>query len=130
MPAGFPNVELSHWYSVTAPASGALYLDNLFFRALPAPNATNWTELIPFHSTWRYNASTPPANWFAADFNDALWQLGLAKFGAGSGPLNIITILPQRQPLYYFRHNFVLSSLPCEELLLSATCTDGGNPPD
>jgi hypothetical protein len=130
MPAGFPNVELSHWYSVTAPASGSIYLDNVFFRALPDPAATNWTELIPFHSTWRYNPNTPPVNWFTTAFNDTAWPIGTAKFGAGSGPANIITTLPQRQPVYYFRRSFVLSSLPCEELLLSATCTDGGYPPD
>ncbi|HWD91195.1 MAG TPA: hypothetical protein VG938_02485 [Verrucomicrobiae bacterium] len=130
MPAGFPNVELSHWYSVGAPASGSLYLDNLFFRALPAPAATNWTELIPFGSAWRYAFLTPPPNWFAPDFDDALWLIGKAKFGAGGGPANITTLLPQRLPLYYFRREFVLPSTPCEELLLSATCTDAGNPPD
>jgi hypothetical protein len=130
MPAGFPNVELSHWYSTTAVASGSLYLDDIFFRALPAPNSAAWTELIPFHSTWRYWSSTPPANWFASDFVDAAWPLGMAKFGAGSGPTNIVTTLPQRQPVYYFRKTFVLGTQPCEELLLSATCTDAGNPPD
>ncbi len=130
MPVGFPNVELSHWYSVTAAASGTIYLDNIFFRTLPAPASANWTELIPFHSAWRYSASTPPANWFAPNFADLAWPLGTAKFGAGSGPTNIITTLPQRQPVYYFRRSFVLGSQPCEELLLSATCTDAGNPPD
>ncbi len=130
MPAGFPNVELSHWYSVPSAASGSIYLDNVFFRALPAPNSTNWSELVPFGSTWRYNVITPPANWFAADFNDSLWLLGKAKLGAGSGPTNIVTTLPQRLPLYYFRKNFVVPDSPCEELLLSATCTDAGNPPD
>ena len=130
MPAGFPNAELSHWYSVSAPASGSLYLDNIFFRALPAPTATNWTELIPFGSTWRYSIVTPPLNWIAPEFNDALWLTGKAKFGAGSGPANIVTPLPQRLPLYYFRREFVLPSTRCEELLLSATCTDAGNPPD
>jgi hypothetical protein len=130
MPDGFPNVEISHWYSVTSAVSGSIYLDNIFFRALPAPTATNWTELIPFGSTWRYQASTPPANWFAPDFNDLLWPIGIAKFGAGSGPTNLVTLLPQSQPVYYFRHSFVMSSLPCEELLLSATCTDAGYPPD
>jgi len=130
MPVGFPNVELSHWFSASAPASGSIYLDNIFFRALPAPTAPDWKELVPFHSTWRYSASAPPANWYAPDFNEAAWPLGTAKFGAGSGPANIVTVLPQRQPVYYFRRNFALSSLPCEELLLSATCTDAGNPPD
>lgn len=130
MPAGFPNVELSHWFSATSAISGSIYLDNIFFRPLPAPTATNWTELIPFGSIWRYNFTTPPANWFAPDFNDVLWPIGIAKFGAGSGPTNVITPLLPRQPVYYFRRNFDLPSLPCDELLLSATCTDAGNPPD
>jgi hypothetical protein len=130
MPAGFPNVELSHWYSVTQAASGSIYLDDIFFRALPAPTATNWTELIPFHSAWHYNTNTPPANWFTPDFDDTSWRTGIAKFGAGSGPTNIVTRLPQRLPVYYFRRDFTVSSLPCEELLLSGTCTDAGNPPD
>jgi hypothetical protein len=130
MPAGFPNVELSHGYSASNAASGSIYLDNIFFRALPAPNSTAWTELVPFHSTWRYSSSTPPANWFAAAFADTSWPLGIAKFGAGTGPANIVTTLPQRQPVYYFRRNFELGPDACEELLLSATCTDGGNPPD
>src|SRR6185312_11911161 len=130
MPAGFPNVELSHAYSASAAASGSIYLDNIFFRALPAPDSAEWTELVPFGSTWRYSSSTPAANWFAADFADAAWPIGTAKFGAGTGPANIVTPLPQRQPVYYFRRNFVLGTEPCEELLLSATCTDGGNPPD
>jgi len=127
MPAGFPNVGLWHRYSVSAPASGAVYLDNFFFRSLPAPNSTNWTELIPFRATWRYSTNAPPAGWANADFNDAAWPLGTAKFGAGTGPTNLATILPQRKPNYYFRRTFVLPA-GCDELLLSATCTDSGKP--
>ena len=130
MPAGFPNVELSHWYSVTSAASGSIYLDDVFFRALPATSATNWTEMIPFQSTWRYETNTPPTNWFAAEFDDTSWPVGTAKFGAGSGPTNVTTTLPQRLPVYYFRRTFTIASSPCEELLLSGTCTDAGYPPD
>jgi hypothetical protein len=129
MPVGFPNVELSHWYSVTQAASGSIYLDNVFFRALPALTATNWTELIPFHSTWRYETNAP-ADWFAADFDDSSWPVGSAKFGAGAGPKNIITQLPPQLPVYYFRRDFTVPSVGCEELLLSGTCTDAGYPPD
>jgi hypothetical protein len=129
MPAGFPNVEMAHRYSVNSPANGSIYLDNLFFRALPSPGSTNWAELIPFHATWRYATNTPPANWFATNFDDSTWLSGLAKFGAGTGPTNLTTILPQRKAAYYFRRNFVLPSQPCEELLLSAICTDAGMPP-
>ena len=130
MPAGFPNVELSHWYSTTSAVSGSIYLDNVFFRALPATNASNWTELIPFHSTWRYQTNNPQDNWFAPDFDDTSWPIGIAKFGAGAGPTNITTMLPQRLAVYYFRRTFSMPSVPCEELLLSGTCTDAGYPPD
>ncbi|MBI2947459.1 MAG: VCBS repeat-containing protein [Verrucomicrobia bacterium] len=126
MPSGFSNVELAHRYSIDAPGSGSIYIDNVFFRALPSPGATNWTQVIPFGGSWRYFVDTPPANWFAADFNDSGWPVGLAKFGAGSGPLNTVTPLPPQKPAYYFRSSFVAPFTPCEELLLSATCTEGG----
>jgi hypothetical protein len=124
LPAGFPNVELWHNYSIAAPGSGSLYMDNVFFRQIPAPNATNWTALIPFGATWRYYTGTPPGNWFAPSFNDASWPSAPAKFGAGSGPTNIITRVAQLKPAYYFRKQFTLNSADVEELLLSATCTD------
>jgi hypothetical protein len=123
MPSGFPNAELAHRYSVNATANGSLYLDNVFFRQIPAPNAANWTSLIPFGSTWRYITSTPPTNWYAPSFNDSTWPLGNAKFGAGGGPTNIVTQLPQQKSAYYFRKTFVVNS-PRQELLLAATCTD------
>lgn len=125
MPAGFPNVELRHRYSIAAPGNGSIFIDNVFFRPLPSPNDTNWVSLIPFGADWRYSAETPPANWFAEDFSDANWLLGTAKFGAGSGPTNIVTRLPWQKPAYYFRRVFVTPTNACEELLLSATCTDG-----
>jgi hypothetical protein len=86
--------------------------------------------LIPFGSTWRYDTSAPPTNWFASDFDDTGWSIGNAKFGAGPDPTNVATVLPQRLPVYYFRHTFTVPSVPCEELLLTGTCTDGGYPPD
>lgn len=123
MPTGFPNIELRHRYTIAAPGSGALLMDNVFFRPLPVPSATNWIACIPFRSTWRFFTTVPTPGWHQPDFNDSLWPLGQAKFGAGSGPENIITRLPLSQPAYYFRKRFVLNSLP-EELLLGATCTD------
>jgi hypothetical protein len=84
LPAGFPNVELGHSFSLTAPGSGSVYIDNVFFRQIPAPTATNWTACVPFGSTWRFFSGTPPTNWFAANFGDNTWPIGTAKFGAGS----------------------------------------------
>ena len=79
---------------------------------------------MPFASTWRFSTATPPTNWFAANFNDDSWPVGAAKFGAGSGPTNVVTALPQMLPTYYFRKKFNVVSTNFEELLLCATCTD------
>ncbi len=124
MPEGFPNVELRHRYTIAAPGSGSVYLDNLFFRPLPAPAATNWVPWIPLGSTWRFFASLPPANWHKPGFDDSAWLTGVAKFGAGSGPRNVSTPLPPGKAAYYFRKKFLAGNVPPEELLLTATCTD------
>jgi len=124
MPAGIPNVELFHTFTISAPGSGTFYIDNMFFRPLPAPTSTNWTTLIPFGAAWRYYTNTPPLNWFAPDFAETTWPLAFAKFGAGSGPTNIVTRVPALKPAYYFRKHFNLVSTDIDELLLSATCTD------
>jgi hypothetical protein len=109
---------------MTAPASGVVYIDNVFLRQIPAPTATNWTTFVPFGSTWRYYTNTPPANWVTPGFDDSSWRVGTAKFGAGGGPTNIATPLPQLLASYYFRKQFVAASSDIEELLFSATCTD------
>lgn len=123
MPAGFPNIELRHRYTIAAPGSGSVYLDNIFFRQLPPPTATNWTDWVSFASTWKFSATPAPANWISPEFNDSAWALGQAKFGTGGGPTNIVTALPPQRPAYYFRKQFVGTSA-IEELLLAATCTD------
>jgi hypothetical protein len=124
LPAGFPNIELAHSFSMNAPGSGSVFLDNVFFRPIPVPSATNWTTLIPLGSSWRYFTNTPPVNWTSTTFNDSAWPIANAKFGAGSGPTNIITRLAQHRPAYYFRKQFLAASSDLEELLLSCTCTD------
>jgi hypothetical protein len=124
LPAGFPNMELVHSFSFSAPGSGSLYLDNVFFRQIPDPASTSWTTLVPFGATWRYYTNVPPANWFAPTFNDSSWPSGKAKFGAGTGPTNVVTRVAQHVPKYYFRTKFNVPSTDIEEFLLSATCTD------
>ncbi|HWX20449.1 MAG TPA: hypothetical protein VN578_11165 [Candidatus Binatia bacterium] len=124
LPAGFPNIELRHRYTIAAPGSGSLYLDNLFFRQIPSPSSSPWTSLLPFGAQWRYSLTPPLGNWTGTNFNDTAWLLGTAKLGAGSGPTNLITILPQLLPSYYFRTRFVAPTADVEELLLAATCTD------
>lgn len=124
LPPGFPNVQLRHRYTIASPGSGSIYLDDFFFRPLPDANSTNWNVWLPFGSVWRYATDPPPSNWAAPNFNDSTWLLGIAKFGAGDGPTNIVTPLPQRKPAYYFRTHFVAAFDKPEEFLLAATCTD------
>src|SRR5581483_2620862 len=96
LPAGFPNLELRHRYTINNPGSGSIYIDNMFLRALPDPNSASWVEVVLFGSKWRYSIlQPPPANWFSPAFNDSSWPQGTAKLGAGSGPQNIVTTLPQ-----------------------------------
>lgn len=124
MPLGFPNVQLRHRYKTDSPATGSVFLDDIFFRELPAPNDSRWKDLIGLGSRWRYLSSTPPANWYAESFDDSMWGDATAKFGQGSGPQNIVTALPKNQPAYYFRRSFTVENPKVEEFLLVAACTD------
>ncbi len=123
LPPGLPNIELRHRYTIAAPGSGSMFLDNVFFRQIPSPAATNWITLIPFGSNWRYSTN-PPVNWFSAAFNDSGWPMGPAKFGNGSAPTNITTRVAQFLPNYFFRLKFIVPTNNLQELLLSGTCTD------
>jgi hypothetical protein len=124
MPAGFSNVELRHRYTINGSGSGSVYLDDIFFRPVPAPNDSRWQQWIAFGSRWRYFTTVPPQGWSASDFNDAAWPEAPAKFGQGTGPKNIRTAVPKNQPAYYFRQKFTVPAGGFDELLLSATCTD------
>ena len=123
VPTGFPNLEIRHRYTINSPGSGSVFLDNVFLRQLPSPLDARWTNLVSFGSTWRYATSKPASNWFTMGFNDAGWPVARAKFGAGVAT-NVSTVLPQRQPNYFFRRTFVLAEPAFQELLLAAVCTD------
>ena len=124
LPPGFPNLELRHRFSMSGVGSGSIYLDNVFLRRVPDPAAGNWTTLVPFGASWHFSTNNPGSSWFVPGFDDSGWPRGHAKFGAGSGPTNVVTRLPQWLPNYYFRTQFNLADTNIEELLLSATCTD------
>jgi hypothetical protein len=123
LPPGFPNLELRHRFTIASSGSGSIFLDNMFLRALPAPTNAAWINLSPFGAIWRYSVDSPPANWTAASFDQSIWPLGRAKFGAGATS-NIVTRLPQQRSAYFFRRTFVVTNTAFEELLLAATCTD------
>jgi hypothetical protein len=124
MPPNFPNVELRHRFTVQNQASGSVFLDNIFFVALPQTNDARWIDLMPFGQTWRYSTSTPPTNWMNASFDDSTWAQGVAKFGAGTGPQNIRTPIAANKPAYYFRRSLTFATTNFSTLLLAATCTD------
>lgn len=127
MPPGFPNVEVGARYTVNGATSGSFLMDDVFFRAMPSPIDTNWTELLPFGATWKYSTVAPAADWFAQGFNDGAWSSGKAKLGVGGGPRNVITQISPQKDVYYFRRTFTAPADPWEEFLLSATCTQGAN---
>jgi hypothetical protein len=127
MPAGIPNLELGHRFTLNAVGSGSVFLDNVFFRALPPLNSKDWVDLVPAGSQWRYTTNPPPSNWFTTDYSDTGWMLAKAKFGAGSGPTNVSTRLPQLITSYYFRKQFAAPVGVMDDLLLSATCTDASS---
>jgi len=123
LPAGFPNLEIRHRFTITSPGSGSVFIDNVFLRQLPAPTDPKWINLVPLGAAWRYSVNSPGTNWGAPAFNDSSWPLGQAKFGAGA-TTNVVTPLPQRHSNYYFRRAFTVTNTALEELLLAATCTD------
>jgi hypothetical protein len=124
MPAGFYNVQLRHRFTTAGAGSGSVFLDDIFFRPLPAANDPRWVQWLGFGSRWRYLSATPPVNWFASDFNDTAWAEAPAKFGQGTGPQGIVTAVPKNKPAHYFRRTFVAGQGSFEEFLLSAYCTD------
>jgi hypothetical protein len=122
MPDGFPNVEPRHRFTVNGTASGSVFLDNIFFRALPAANDPRWVDIVSFGANWQYTTNTPRGDSWTTGTVD--WPQAPAKFGAGSGPANIRTHLPARKPAYYFRRNFSLENTNFSQVLIAATCTD------
>ena len=123
LPLGFPNLELRHRFTIAAPGSGSIFLDDVFLRQLPAPADSVWINLVPFRGLWRYSVDSPPGDWTSASFDDSSWPEGFGKFGAGATS-NIVTRLPQRRSAYYFRRSFAVTNTELEEFLLGATCTD------
>jgi hypothetical protein len=124
MPEGFDHVEFRHRMRMEQPTSGSLYLDDLFFRELPAGTDARWETLLSFGSTWNYSATPQAPGWQTSAFLSPDWQRGQAKFGAGSGPRAVKTPLPQARSSYYFRTELNLHRSGYDELLLVATCTD------
>jgi hypothetical protein len=124
MPAGFPNVELRHRFSVTGQGSGSVFLDNIFFRELPPITDPRWVDVIPFSATWQWTTNAPLAPSLWTTINAPDWPSAPAKFGAGTGPIGIKTAVPPRKSAYYFRRPFTMQTTNVSEIILAATCTD------
>jgi uncharacterized repeat protein (TIGR01451 family) len=106
------------------PASGDVYLDDVFFREVGTGGAGALT-LLPFESHWRYFEGTAPVGWYLAGFDDSGWLVGQAKFGAGSGPDNVNAPLPQYRDRFYFRTTFAVSTTNLSELVAYGKSTTG-----
>ncbi len=87
---------------------------------------------IPAGSSWKYyaEATTPPAAWLTAGFNDAGWPAGPAQLGYGDG--DEATALPfgsdpnNKILTYYFRKNFTVNDpATINQLLLRLVADDG-----
>jgi len=127
LPAGFPNIDFRHRFSITSAGSGSIFIDNATFRQMPAPTDTHWVSWIPMSSRWKYYtvAGVPPSDWYTPNFSEGLlWLSANAKFGAGSGPSGIVTHVTPDLPSYYFRQKFTVTDTNVEEMLLTAHCTD------
>lgn len=127
MPDGFPTVELRHRYTISGSGSGSLFIDNVFFRELPALTDIRWQELLPFGSRWRYKVGDAPSDWASASFDDSSWTDAPAKFGGGTGTTEIVTRLPLMQRAYFFRRTFTVTAADFQEFLLAARATDDFN---
>jgi hypothetical protein len=127
MPEGFPNIELRHRYTIAAPGSGSFFLDNVFFRELPAPSDPHWIDLVSFGAAWSYTVEPAARDWYREGFDFSNWPVAQAKFGGGTGVRGVITPLPLMRPAYYFRREFLLADPRVDELLLAARATDNFN---
>jgi outer membrane protein assembly factor BamB len=124
LPEGFPNLEVRHRFSIDAPGSGRVYLDDVFLRELPPLDSHVWQEWIGFGSDWNYHVGLRDDEWWRNGFDDAAWRRGKAKFGAGSAVKNVATAVPGFQPAYLFRRTFHVPSGRFREFILAATATD------
>lgn len=123
MPAEIPNAELRHRFAGSS-VSGDIYLDDLFFRALPALSDASWTDLVGLGSNWSYNTNVTSTNWAFTSQKAEGWPIGKARFGSGSGPSSIKTQLTPGLSNYYFKIDFNVPKTNIEDLVIAANCTD------
>ncbi len=78
--------EVAEEWTRSARVGGSPGLANFPEEQGAAPTLT----LVPFESTWKYNASgtTPPANWTTVNFDDSAWSSAPAVFySANTSPM-------------------------------------------
>jgi hypothetical protein len=76
----------------------------------PLPVPPTVTELVPSGEktagvNWKYSTNTPPANWYAANFDDSAWATGAAGFGSNGTP-SISVRTPWTSSDIYLRRSF------------------------
>jgi len=109
----------------SAPASATVFVQSVLANPV----------LIPAGANWRYldNGTDQGTAWIAPAFADAAWSSNVAKFGFnGSGNSGIATVVSygpnpgNKYVTYYFRQQFVVSSLTGMTNLLLETQRDDG----
>jgi hypothetical protein len=124
---GITAVAPRHRFLVNGgPMTGDIYLDEVFFRKVGTDDSQAVTYL-PLESDWRYFDGAAPGGWYQPAFDDGSWPVGQAKFGAGSGPDDVNTPLPQFRDQFYFRHEFSIVDPNPVELVAYGLSTTGPN---
>jgi hypothetical protein len=91
-------------------------------RARKAANSL-YKPPLPFHFLvpcseqedsikWKYSTETPPRDWFTEDFNDSLWQPGIAGFGHRGRHRIFGNGTPWDTTSLWMRQEFILDDIP------------------
>lgn len=93
--------------------------------------AAKESPLVNIGSEWRYfdGSQAPYSQWNTVDFDDSDWSIGKAQFGYGEGDEVTETSFGEQanaKPIaQFFRHYFIVDSLPSEPLTLNLLVDDG-----
>jgi autotransporter-associated beta strand protein len=79
----------------------------------------SYATVIPSSQTtgqsWKYTFASPPANWFATNFDDSQWTNGVGSFGAG-GPAGMTVRTTWNTPDIWLRRTFNPGPLTAQQI--------------
>ncbi|MEZ5373671.1 MAG: PQQ-binding-like beta-propeller repeat protein [Microthrixaceae bacterium] len=106
-----------------APDSTDLSFDASLTPSGGTPFPPSRVDLVTPGADWRYRIGDAPADWIQPGFADGSWAHGVAELGAADG--DEATVIGPVAPTTYFRHSFLLATLPDRPLELSVLADDG-----